>query len=165
MARLEDVPLERLVEKLEAVEDRTATLRLVTAINYKQGLSVSRIAEMYGLPRRTVYDWFDRLEERELDAALADRRPPGREPSLRPAQRESVRRALASPPPLAVAGYDAEEWTPELLRLHVLRAYDREFSLRHARRLLDRLRPVDPDPDPDHGADADPGGGTGADAD
>lgn len=129
---------DRLRERLAAFEDRTSLLRVVAALNYRHGVEPARIAAMYGVSERTVYNWVDRFAERPLEEAVHDRPRPGRPPALTPDQRESLAAAVSDAP--AGCGYDADEWTAALLRRHVRERFGVDYSERHAARLLDRLR-------------------------
>lgn len=141
MTYLDSVSMTGLHRALETVEGRTPTLRVVVAINYKRGVSPTALAEWYDLSRTTVYHWLERLE-RLADEPVADvvydADRPGRPPKLTPTQRERLSRDLASSP--RSAGFEADEWTPELLGRHVRDRYDTDYSLRHLRDLLGELR-------------------------
>lgn len=59
MGKLEEISLADLHERLEDVDEKKPTQRLLLAILYKQGPSVPMIAEWFDMRERTVYDWFD----------------------------------------------------------------------------------------------------------
>lgn len=114
--------------------DRKPTLRLVVALNYAHGVPVADVAEMYGLPERTVYNWLERFEADDLGAAIHDGTRPGRPPRLDADRREALRETLHRPP--GEAGVEAPAWTPALVEEHLWAAYGVEYSRRHVRRLM-----------------------------
>lgn len=134
MAKLDGIPADDLREALSETTDHKAVRRLMVALAYKDGDSVGRLSDLYGLPTSTVYYWLDRFEKRGIDGGLEDESKPGRPPKLDGADRESLVGDLATSP--ASLGYEAEEWGPELARDHIRREYGIEYSLGHVRRLL-----------------------------
>ena len=135
MARLEDVPVADLLDALETVEGAKPTMRLMVAVLYKRGHSVPVIADWFEMRENTVYAWFDRLEAEPVERAVRDRPRPGRPPKLAEDERRKLAATLAEPP--ASAGYDADAWSPALVRRHIQEAYDVEYTRRHARNLLE----------------------------
>jgi transposase len=133
MPKLEGMSTERLRTALDRAEDAKAATRLMVAIAYKDGVDVATLSERYDIPKSTVYYWFDRLEERPLDAAVTDESPPGRPSKLSVEDRETVREWLATTP--REQGLDADEWTPELLRDRIADAFGVTYSLGHVRRI------------------------------
>lgn len=144
MVHLEAVTVETLRDALDRVDGRKATLRLVVAINYKEGVSQSEIATWYGLSRKTIYNWLQRFDAEPLSAALRDEQPPGRPRHL---DREQLRRleAVLQGSPRDV-GYEAQAWTPELVGEFVRDRFGVDYSLSSVRRRmhdcgLDYVRP------------------------
>lgn len=147
MGDLDGVDLDDLRAALATVEDGKAILRVSVGIAYLHGVGPTELAEWYGVSRSTVYDWLARLErlgEESPEAALVDAERPGRPPKLAPADRERLASTIQETP--AVAGYDAEGWTPDLVREHVQTAFGVEYSRRHVQDLLHRLG-FAPDPE------------------
>lgn len=141
MNYLDETSVDELHQLLDKVEGKKPTLRLVAAINYKHGVSPTDIARWYGLSRSTVYNWLERLErlpEEPPEVVLADADRPGRPPKLSANQRAELRAALAESP--REAGVDAGEWTPTVLQRLIKMDYGIEFSVRHARNLLQELQ-------------------------
>jgi transposase len=134
MVDLSQVSADELRGELERVESKTPALRLVAALNHKHGLTQTEIAEQYGVARKTVYNWLTRLESRPIGEAITDDERPGRPPKLSPDEQRRFARLLRESP--AAAGYEAEHWTPPLVRTFVSEAFDVEYSLPHVRRLM-----------------------------
>lgn len=139
MPDLDAVPADDLRAALDEHGD-PPTLRLVVALAYRDGVPVAEVADRYGLPERTVYDWLGRFDDAEtVEDAVFDASRPGRPPALDDEARAELAWTLRRSP--SAAGYDAEAWTPALLREHVDRAFGVDYSVRHVRRLFRELGP------------------------
>jgi transposase len=134
MTKLDTIPATDLREALSETTDHKAVRRLMVALAYKDGDSVDRLSDLYGIPSSTVYYWLDRFEERGIEGGLEDESRPGRPPKLDEGDRKSLTADLALSP--TDVGYDADEWGPKLARDHIHREYGIEYSLGHVRRLL-----------------------------
>lgn len=132
--KIPDVAPEAIRRRLPEATDAKAVKRLVVAREYLAGRTPAEIESKYGFPEQTVYDWLDRIEERGLDAALVDDRPPGRAPTLAGERRRRFERAVRRPP--EEAGFDAPAWTPALAGEFLRESFGVSFSRRHVRRLL-----------------------------
>lgn len=136
MVKITDVRVEDLQAALERVEEKTPTLRLLTAIAYKHGATQTELARWCGVERKTIYNWLSRFEadpEHPVRAAK-DAPRPGRPSKLSDTQRRQLDRALRQPP--AEVGYDAASWSPSLVRRFLRDVFDAEYSLEAARRFL-----------------------------
>ena len=137
MERLENVSAAQLRAHLEEVEGKRETLRLVVGINYKQGVSQSRLADWYGVSRTTVHNWLDRLDRLEsepLEAVIHDDDRPGRPAKLTDSEREQLYRALRGSP--TERGLDDPAWSPSLVQTYVREEFDVAYTLRHVRELM-----------------------------
>ncbi|MEF8851000.1 MAG: ferredoxin Fer [Haloarculaceae archaeon] len=72
MARLEDVSLAALQDRLDEVESQAATRRLMVAVGAKQGLSTEELATWYGFDPETVEEWLTAFETEPLDEVVAE---------------------------------------------------------------------------------------------
>jgi transposase len=134
MDKLDGVSLTALQEQLDAAESPKATKRLMVAIAYKDGVSVSTLAERYGVPESTLYYWLDRIDDDPISEAVEDDDRPGRPSELGDDERRELFDALAEAP--ESQGFDATLWTPELVQEFIEREYDVSYSLGHVRRLI-----------------------------
>ena len=134
MEKLEDLDDEDLRDALSEAESAKAAKRLMVALAYKDGVSVSTMEERYSIPRSTLYYWLDRFEKYSIVDAIEDESRPGRPPKLDTADQENLRADLERPP--TEYGYEQSDWTPELVRDHIDRVYDTSYSEGHVRRLL-----------------------------
>lgn len=131
MGKLDGVSADALRDRLADVESAKAAKRLMVALAYQDGVPVSELSDRYGVPASTLYYWLDRFEERALDDAIEDQKRPGRPSKLDDAERTVFETALRNPP--RDAGYDADEWTPELAQRHLEETFDVSYSLGHIR--------------------------------
>ena len=134
MDKLTEVNVDDLQAALATAPTAKATKRLMIALAYADGVRVETLSERYGIPRATVYSWLDRFEHQSITEALEDDSRPGRPPKLSASQHDQLFDDLSLSP--AELGYDAAEWSPELARDHIKRAYEVTYSLGHVRRLL-----------------------------
>lgn len=139
MPDIAGVTASELRAALETADDPKAVKRLMVALAYLDGVRVETLVDRYGIPQSTVYSWLDRFEERPLADALHDEARPGRPPKLEPDEREALAAHLDASP--EAVGFDAQTWTPELVREHVEREFGVRYSVGHARRLLAELAP------------------------
>lgn len=140
MQRLEGVTTRELREYLDRVEGKTATLRLVVGINYKNDIPQSELAEWYGVTRTTIHNWLDRLERLEdepLEDVIYDEERPGRPPKLDPAERELLESILQEPP--QKWEIDARIWTPSLVQTLLAELFDVAYTRRHVRTMMNRV--------------------------
>lgn len=134
MSSLEHISTEELRNALDEVERKTPAVRLVAAIAHTHGVTQSELAEWFDVERKTVYNWFDRLDAADLVESARDERRPGRPRKLGDDQLASFRDIVSSAP--GEAGYDAEVWTTEMVQ-HLLRdTFSAEYSEPSCRRLL-----------------------------
>ncbi len=134
MTKLDDVNADALRNALDEVDSAKAAKRLMVALAYKDGVSVTELARRYGVPRSTLYYWLDRFEEFPIPEAIEDEPRPGRPRKLDAEDRRALAADIADDP--AEHGYDADEWTPELVQKHIEAVFDTTYSVGHVRRLL-----------------------------
>lgn len=139
MERLEGLTSEDLRECLDQVDGKTATLRIVVGINYKNNVTQSELADWYGVTRTTIHNWLDRLERLEdepLEDVIYDDQRPGRPPKLERQDREHLESILQTPP--RDWDIDMRAWTPPLVQRLVVELFDVEYTLRHVRTMMNR---------------------------
>ena len=134
MVNIDHVSAADLRSVLEQTDSRIEVLRLIVALNYKHGVSQTDIAEMYGISRKTVYNWLTRLEEQRIEDAIRDANRPGRPPKLSPAEWDRFEAFLTRSP--ETYGVEATRWTPSLVQQLLLEEFEVEYSRPHIRRLL-----------------------------
>lgn len=139
MKKLRDVDDDALYRAYREVNDGKAAKRLTMAIAYLDGVPVATLSDRYEIPESTIYAWLDRFEGESIEAALQDDTGPGRPPELEPHEFVQLAADIADGPPSH--GFDADEWTANLLQTHISVAYGVDYSEGHARRLLRQLGP------------------------
>jgi transposase len=137
MAKLDGVSTDALRDALDDVADAKAAMRLMIALAYKDGVGVDTLCARYGVPESTLYYWLDRFESAPIREAATDDPRPGRPSKLTADQRRAVATWLQSSP--RAYGYDADEWTPAVLRDRIRGRFGTDYSLGHLRRLRDEL--------------------------
>ncbi len=136
MGRLDDVTLDRLQDLRERTEGEIPRERVLAAIGRKQGDEIATLAQRHGVVEKTIRNWLDRFEEEPLEQAPYDRPRPGRPSKLDDERREQLFDDLQGPP--TELGYDEQAWSARLLLSHLREEYDVEYSVGHARKLLNR---------------------------
>ena len=134
MARLEEIPVEDLEEKLVQTDGYREVQRLIAAIIYKRGPSVPMLAEWLDKREATIYEWFNRLEDQPIREAIQDEQRPGRPSKLTDEEHDQFESALQESP--ENVGYDEPAWTPKLARQYLIDEFDAEYTLRHIRRKM-----------------------------
>lgn len=139
MVDLEDVTTDQLRNALDEVGGKRPTQRLTAAIAYKRGVDQTEIASWYGVERKTVYNWLRRFESESgsLADAARDETRRGRPRRLTGKQRAKLEEILQNPP--KDAGYDAVDWTPELVQRTLDDRWSVEYSRRTCRRFLEEM--------------------------
>ena len=137
MNKLDETDTDALREALAEATDPKAVKRLMIALAYDGGVPVDVLSERYGIARSTVYSWLDRFETHPIADAIHDEQRPGRPTRLDTDEQRRLAEALGRPP--TDFGFEADSWTPELVREHVQQEYDVSYSLGHVRRLFRQL--------------------------
>jgi transposase len=115
-----------------ASRDADAARRMLALALVKEGQSRSVAARACGMDRQTLRDWVHRYNAEGL-AGLLDRRPPGRAPSLSPAQQAEVAEWVRRGPDLPTHG--VVRWR----RADLSREIAAEFGVRLAERTVGTL--------------------------
>lgn len=134
MARIEEISVEELEATMVEIDGYREVQRLIAAIIYKRGPSVPMLAEWLDKREATIYEWFNRLEAEPIGEAIQDDQRPGRPSKLTETEREKFESLLQHSP--EKIGYDASDWTPELVRQFLYQEFDAEYTLRHVRRMM-----------------------------
>lgn len=140
MSELDAVSVAELRAALDEVSDKTPAMRLVAAIAHKHGVTQTELSEWLGVERKTIYNWFQRIDrETDLVDAVTDDPRPGRPRKLSPEDETALKADLTGTP--TDYGFDVKEWTPTILQQHLQATYGVEYSLPSCRRLLDEYGP------------------------
>lgn len=137
-AKLTEVTIDDIVERLRVISDGKAIKRLVAAREYLDGSPPAAIAEKYGWPEQTIYSWLNRLDADGVDDGIYDDKPPGRPSRLDDDEFKRFQLAVMHSP--EKVGMDASSWSTELAKTYLHEELGHEYSSRHVRRLLKRAR-------------------------
>jgi transposase len=137
MVHLEDVTADDLRQILVEVEGKRATQRVMVGLNYKDGLTQRRLAEMYGVTEKTIYNWLarlDRLADEPVEEVIYDDDRPGRPSKLTEIEHQRLEDELLQPP--TEVGYDASAWTPTLAQRYIAETFGTDYCIRQVRELM-----------------------------
>ena len=81
-----------------------------------------------------MYNWLTRVESEPLEEAITDADRPGRPRRLSPKQQERLAEVLQALH--SEAGYDADAWTPQLVRQLIQDEFSIEYLIPHIPRLM-----------------------------
>jgi transposase len=137
MDHLDTISVEDLQQTLAEVEGKKPTKRILAAIAYKNGITQTELAEWYGVERRTIYSWLQRLERGAIEQAVYDAHRSGRPRKLTSEQQNTLESVLHESP--QQVGYDAPTWTPELTGKYINDMFNIDYSLPSCRRLMKEI--------------------------
>lgn len=126
MCKREGITTERLRTALNDADDAKAAKRLMVTLAYIDGGAVMTLAERYGNPLSTIWNWLECFENQPVADALEDEPRPGRPPKLSTEHRAEVETGMDGSP--RDIYYDAEEGTVEHLRDLVQDTFDVECT-------------------------------------
>jgi transposase len=133
---LSDFSLDELKERASAEKRKQPHLRLLVALNRKEGKSIDQIAQVAGMHRRAVHDILHRFEERGLEAA--DGLPkPGRTKRLTTKQLKDLRKRLLREP--SKSGFDEGFWNGRMVQQLVRKQYGVYYCSGWLPKILARL--------------------------
>ena len=121
---LPDFSLNELKQYAAAEKKAQPRLRLLIALNRKEGKSIDQIADTTGLHRRAVHDILHRFEERGIQAA--DPLPKsGRHNRLAVSQLKDLKKRLLKSP--KASGFDEGFWNGRMVRQLIRQQYSVRF--------------------------------------
>jgi transposase len=132
---LDEISVEELQDALDNVDGKKPTQRLLAAIAYKDGVSLTELAKCCDVQRRTIYSWLKRPDTDEsLERAISDDKRTRRKQKLSESQLEEFEETVHEPP--EEVGIDAPAWTPALAQQFLEETYGVEYPVSSCRRLL-----------------------------
>src|SRR3989339_1301790 len=94
---LPDISKEKLKQLYDTEKNAKAKLRLLAAIQRKEGNTLDAIADSLQKPKTTIRDWLKRIESKEING-LYDIKQRGNKSKLTPKQREELEKILDESP-------------------------------------------------------------------
>jgi transposase len=142
----------RLRRQLRTTDDLGTFRRTLALLQLDQGRTVTEVATMLGVSRRSVHGWIDLYRHHPVPRSLSSHHSTGRPPTWTEDVQAILRAALHQPPDHF--GYQATGWTVPLLKEHLAHWGVSALSDATLRRQLHALgyvwkRPrylLDPDP-------------------
>ena len=143
----------RLQHQLKAAPDARVYRRTLALLEVERGIPISRLAEMLGVTRQSIYNWIEDYTQTHDPTVLYDQSRCGRPSSWTEKLLGRLRSLLQSPP--NQLGYFAVNWTLPLLQEELKHGTGQRLSQDTIRRELRRLGYVwkrgryvlDPDPE------------------
>ena len=133
---LPDFSLDELKEWASAEKRKQPHLRLLVALNRKEGKSIDQIADATGLHRRAVHDILHRFEERGLKATESLPKP-GRTNYLTIKQLKDLRKRLLQAP--SKSGFDEGFWNGRMIQQLVRKQYGVDYCIGWLPKVLAKL--------------------------
>ena len=130
----------RLLRQLRQTRDVPVYRRTLAVLEVDRGTPISRIAQILGVTRQSIYNWIDDYLREHDPVALADEPRTGR-PSFWTEDSRSLLRYLLERSPNEF-GYPNVNWTVPLLREPLERCIDLGLSEDTIRRELHRMKYV-----------------------
>lgn len=135
-AFLPDINKKKL-EKLYSLEKNAkAKLRLLAAIQRKEGSSLDDIAYSLKKPKMTIGDWLRRLENDGLNK-LYDVKQSGRPPKLSQEQMKKLEKILEESP--EKQGIPFLVWTTKLVQYIIAKLFGVDFQLWNVRYIIKKI--------------------------
>jgi transposase len=128
---LANISAQRLKKLYDKETNAKAKIRLLSAIQRKNGKSIDEIAYLLAKNRRTIHSWLVRFNERGIDAKDS-KKAPGKLPSLTAKQRRELITVLERGPPHNPTGL----WSTKEVRELIAKKYRRTFVKQHVWRML-----------------------------
>lgn len=70
MAHLKGVTADDFWQILAEVEEKQTTQRVIVELNYKNGLTQVKLAEIYGVTEKPIYNWLCRLDPPPMSGSI-----------------------------------------------------------------------------------------------
>jgi len=113
-----------------------AKLRLLAAVNRKEGKTLDDISQSLQIPKTTVHDWLSKLEKKGLEGVFDVKRP-GRPSRLSMKQKEELKKVLSSSPEKQDIPFKV--WTTSLVQYVIHKLFNVTYKPRNVRYLIKKL--------------------------
>ena len=136
------------LKKLYRLEKNAkAKLRLLAAIQRREGKTLDDIASSLQKPKTTIHDWLQRLESKGI-GHLYDIKQPGKPAMLTKDQEKDLEKVLDQSP--EKQGIPHTMWTTKLVQYIILKMFNIEFKVRQVRNIIKRIKFSLQTPRPEH---------------
>lgn len=128
--------IEELKKLYQKERDGKAKLRLLAAILRKEGKSLDYISESIQIPKTTVHDWLSRLESKDMDGLVDDKRS-GRPSWLSQEQKEELKKVLSESPEKQDIPFKV--WTTSLVQYVIYKLFNVKYKPRNVTKIAKKL--------------------------
>src|SRR3989338_4345508 len=111
-------------------------LRLVAAIQRREGKTLEDIVSSLQKPKTTIHDWLQRLESKGI-GHLYDIKQPGKPAQLTKTQEKELENMLDQSP--EKQGIPHTMWTTKLVQYIILKRFNIKFNVRHVRNIVKKI--------------------------
>jgi len=111
-------------------------LRLLTAIQRREGKTLDYIASSLRKPKTTIHDWLQRLESKGINY-LYDIKQPGKPARLTKTQEKELENVLGQSP--EKQGIPHTTWTTKLVQYIILKMFNVKFKVRQVRNIIKKI--------------------------
>ena len=133
---LPDISKEKLKQLYRTEKNAKAKLRLLAAIQRKEGNTLDAIADSLQKPKTTIRDWLKRIESKEING-LYDIKQRGNKSKLTPKQREELEKILDESPEKQNIPFIL--WTTKLVQYIIYTRFNVSYNQSAIWKLTQRL--------------------------
>lgn len=133
---LPDISKEELKRLYNMEKDAKAKLRLLAAIQRKEGKTLDDISSYLQKPKTTIHDWLQRIEHKGLKN-LYDIKQSGKPPRLSKNQLKELENILSDPP--LKNGLPFVLWVTNLVQYIILKKFNKKFEVRQVRNIIKKI--------------------------
>lgn len=133
---LPDISKEELKRLYNMEKNAKAKLRLLAAIQRKEGKTLDDIASYLQKPKTTIHDWLQRIEHKGLKN-LYDSKQSGKPPRLSENQLKELENILSDPP--LKNGIPFVLWVTNLVQYIILKKFNKKFEVRQVRNIIKKI--------------------------
>lgn len=133
---LSGISKEKLKKFYNQEKNAKAKLRLLSAIQRKDGKTLDDIAFYLQKPKTTIHDWLKRFEQNNL-SNLYDVKQSGKPARLTKQQEKELEEILSSPPEKQNIPFVI--WTTNIVQYIILTKFKVEFKVRQVRNIIKKI--------------------------
>ena len=134
---LPNISKEELKRLYRLEKNAKGKLRLLAAIQRREGKTLDDIASSLQKPKTTIHDWLQRLASKGI-GNLYDLKQPGKHTMLTKAQEKELEKVLDQSP--EKQGIPHTMWTTKLVQYIILKMFNIEFKVRQVRNIIKKIK-------------------------
>lgn len=133
---LQNISKEELKKLYRDEKNAKAKLRLLAAIQRKEGKTLDDISSYLQKPKTTIHDWLQRIENKGLKN-LYDIKQPGKPPRLSENELKELEMILDESP--LKQGIPFVLWMTNLVQYIILKNFNKKFEVRQIRNIVKKI--------------------------